>query len=472
MKFLIDAGHTEGINKGVCFYEGDNNYYFSIELKKELESYGSQADLTRYNLRDNPTLNQRMNMNDGYDLYLSIHSNGASDPSVGGTEIFDSVTRPNNKLAEELCESISIFFDHNNRGVKYKKRTDGNNFWSALRGNAKSSMLLEFGFHTNPEDCNIFLKNHTELAKLCASVITKHYNLKKEEVKMRVLRYGSKGDDVKALQRNLSNAGYALAIDGSFGPNTRKVLMTYQRDSGLTVDGICGPATWGSFNSELKMFWYDKQTKVIKLKRKGIKMEVEMGNEPTETLHSAYNRLRKKPVLMLNGGMFGMTNGVTLSYVISKSKLITKGIYSKWALCQYPNEIKVQGMYWAEQINEIPLISNAMGAQPPLLIGGKSVTDNTGLDWGFIHNRHPRIALGLTPDYIWVVVVHGRNLLKGYKGATLKELAEIGSQLGLTDLINLDGGGSIKVLDQNGIDIEDAPGNRAVDTMICFYKED
>jgi exopolysaccharide biosynthesis protein len=70
------------------------------------------------------------------------------------------------------------------------------------------------------------------------------------------------------------------------------------------------------------------------------------------------------------------------------------------------------------------------------------------------------------------VVVHGRNLLKGYKGATLKELAEIGSQLGLTDLINLDGGGSIKVLDQNGIDIEDAPGNRAVDTMICFYKED
>jgi len=291
---------------------------------------------------------------------------------------------------------------------------------------------------------------------------------------MKVLRYGARGGDVYALQSELNKHGYKLAIDGSFGPNVLKALKDYQKQSGLKVDGICGPNTWASFDkakSPLEQYWYDKQTKVIKLKRKGVKMVVEVGKQPTESLHSLYNRLSIKPDLMINGGMFGMSNGVSLSYTKSRGKLITKGVYSKWAICQYPDFIKLQGMYWAEKIGDDEKITDAMGAQPSLIIGGKRSIDNTGLDYSFIKYRHPRIALGLTDDYIWVVVVHGRNWLKGYKGATIDELATIGEKLNLTDFINLDGGGSIKVLDGNGKDIEDSPGNRPVDTMICFYKE-
>ncbi len=34
-----------------------------------------------------------------------------------------------------------------------------------------------------------------------------------------------------------------LVQDGQFGPLTREALMTWQREHGLTSDGIAGPAT-------------------------------------------------------------------------------------------------------------------------------------------------------------------------------------------------------------------------------------
>ena len=52
------------------------------------------------------------------------------------------------------------------------------------------------------------------------------------------------GDDVFALQERLLELGYdAGRPDGMFGAQTERALRNFQRDYGLTVDGICGPAT-------------------------------------------------------------------------------------------------------------------------------------------------------------------------------------------------------------------------------------
>ena len=53
-----------------------------------------------------------------------------------------------------------------------------------------------------------------------------------------VLRTGSRGDSVAALQRALRTAGYHLIIDGDFGPATRRMVIEFQRDNGLDADGI------------------------------------------------------------------------------------------------------------------------------------------------------------------------------------------------------------------------------------------
>lgn len=54
----------------------------------------------------------------------------------------------------------------------------------------------------------------------------------------RVLREGSHGDDVKAVQRIVG-----AKVDGAFGPRTEHAVRTWQRKRGLAADGIVGPIT-------------------------------------------------------------------------------------------------------------------------------------------------------------------------------------------------------------------------------------
>lgn len=53
-----------------------------------------------------------------------------------------------------------------------------------------------------------------------------------------------RGDDVSALQRSLNALGFdAGKEDGIFGERTAAALREFQRNAGVTLDGICGPAT-------------------------------------------------------------------------------------------------------------------------------------------------------------------------------------------------------------------------------------
>lgn len=61
-----------------------------------------------------------------------------------------------------------------------------------------------------------------------------------------MLRLGSSGEDVKAVQQKLNSYGYSLAVDGQYGPVTTKVVRHWQNANGLTVDGITGPQTLAS----------------------------------------------------------------------------------------------------------------------------------------------------------------------------------------------------------------------------------
>lgn len=58
-----------------------------------------------------------------------------------------------------------------------------------------------------------------------------------------ILRLGSKGPEVLALQKALVAAGAAIAADGAFGPATDKAVRDAQLRLGLVVDGLAGPQT-------------------------------------------------------------------------------------------------------------------------------------------------------------------------------------------------------------------------------------
>lgn len=57
---------------------------------------------------------------------------------------------------------------------------------------------------------------------------------------------GMRGDLVKKIQQMLKDIGYAIDVDGVYGPGTIKVVKEYQQMSQLKVDGIVGPKTYQS----------------------------------------------------------------------------------------------------------------------------------------------------------------------------------------------------------------------------------
>ena len=61
------------------------------------------------------------------------------------------------------------------------------------------------------------------------------------------LRIGSSGQDVEKLQNALINEGYNLegGADGIYGEKTASTVRQYQRDKGLTQDGVAGNQTLG-----------------------------------------------------------------------------------------------------------------------------------------------------------------------------------------------------------------------------------
>lgn len=60
-----------------------------------------------------------------------------------------------------------------------------------------------------------------------------------------VLRQGSKGGEVKEVQRRLKQWGYYDgAVDGIYGKGTIEAVKRFQKKNGLTADGICGRATY------------------------------------------------------------------------------------------------------------------------------------------------------------------------------------------------------------------------------------
>jgi hypothetical protein len=66
------------------------------------------------------------------------------------------------------------------------------------------------------------------------------------------LRLGAKGKDVIALQELLRDFGvFSGSIDGDFGPMTEKAVMAAQGKLKLTADGIVGPQTWTSLQTNI-----------------------------------------------------------------------------------------------------------------------------------------------------------------------------------------------------------------------------
>lgn len=71
-------------------------------------------------------------------------------------------------------------------------------------------------------------------------------------VKKATLKKGSKGDTVKALQKQLIALGYDVGkkgADGDFGSATLAAVKAFQKANGLKADGVVGESTWAKLDN-------------------------------------------------------------------------------------------------------------------------------------------------------------------------------------------------------------------------------
>ena len=66
------------------------------------------------------------------------------------------------------------------------------------------------------------------------------------------LRAGTTGSSVTDLQKALNQLGYdAGTADGNYGAATTAAVTAFQKDKGLTQDGVAGPTTLAAINTAL-----------------------------------------------------------------------------------------------------------------------------------------------------------------------------------------------------------------------------
>lgn len=174
--------------------------------------------------------------------------------------------------------------------------------------------------------------------------------------------------------------------------------------------------------------------------------------EPTSTLEQYYNQKTTKPDILINGGLFTFAEGKPVMDFINEK--ITKsnedwiqygiGILNNTDI-QYGKDNEKQ---WRDFISAYPpLVVNSI--KPHITIAKE------------IAGRTKRTILGYDNNYIYTISING-------SGVTLEEAADIALTTGCTYAINLDGGGSTRLLYQ-GKAYATSIFNRPVDNIIAIY---
>lgn len=202
-----------------------------------------------------------------------------------------------------------------------------------------------------------------------------------------------------------------------------------------------------------KHYYYDYVT-IVEIPKKELKrIDMALCKQPRETLKSFYNRQPVKPDFIINGGFFNMSDGVTCFNYIDESKDISNVNYYTDGFGIIDETTLIYG-----NVNDRTDWRDFISGYPPLIVNKKpcAITYATELNY-----KARRSILGYNDATIFLVAIESPGMI-------FTEMQSLMIALGCTHAINLDGGGSTKIL-QNGKSITSIVNNRAVDNVIAIY---
>ena len=93
-------------------------------------------------------------------------------------------------------------------------------------------------------DLKKYLKISAVIVLILAVLIPYALSEKNDFSSEALSKYGSRGEEVRKIQKKLSEWGYySGSVDGIYGTQTKNAVTYFQRKNGLTADGIAGPKT-------------------------------------------------------------------------------------------------------------------------------------------------------------------------------------------------------------------------------------
>lgn len=413
------------------------------------------------------------------DIFVENHTNAhdeeqiAGDGGAEGTEVFyyhqGGINSKSYKLASTLYKHIAPLSPGIDRGILPDNAYKPNLY--VIQKTRPPAALVEHFFHTNYAEVRDALLNLDKYAKAEAMAICEYFGERWQETLTLeqsitefinsmikkgaiVLKFGSKGEEVKRLQKLLY-----ITADGIFGKDTRAAVIQFQKNNGLVTDGIVGPKTWGAFNRPYVIIKPNRYTVIVKTKKSAIKKaDVILAKQPVEYMDSIYRRC--KPTILINAGLFDMRTGATVSRLVNEGK--------SWAssdITWYGLYIKEDNIIGFGDYRYVGKVRDFLGASPSLVKQGKVMIDNPLRS--IMAGYNPRSAVGMDDDYFFVVAIDGRRIL--LPGMTGNQLAKfMANTLKCKEAMNLDGGHSTRLL-VNGKTINNPSGLRAVDTALAIY---
>ena len=174
--------------------------------------------------------------------------------------------------------------------------------------------------------------------------------------------------------------------------------------------------------------------------------------EPTQTLENYYNKQSVKPDILINGGFFSFSTGKPVMDFIDEGQVKAAEAWMQYGLGIDKTGNLIYGKDSDRQWRDF------ISSFPTLVADGKKVPIEMAYE---ISGKARRTILGYDQNYIYTISIDS-------PGATLTQSANIALDTGCQYAINLDGGGSTRLLYQ-GKTYAAGTYNRPVDNIVAIY---
>lgn len=235
------------------FYENEFNrpakYYFLIAcLRTGFNVYDIKPQIQDVSISERVTRANRQGLSRIVTFAYNAAGNELVFSSASGYKIYYSrenrFAASSRLLAYDVSSGLAQTISTRNLGVGTLTEV------GMLRSVNCPAVIAECGFMTNFDEAKLMVD--PDFQRYCGdgACIGVCDNLEVNFVdivnytELPTLRIGNRGNGVKFLQCYLNLYGNSLSVDGAFGNGTKNAVEKFQRDNGLSVDGIVGKNTW------------------------------------------------------------------------------------------------------------------------------------------------------------------------------------------------------------------------------------